>query len=190
MSSIQAIVIGTSAGGLKALSVIIPKLKPDFPAPIVILQHMSQDSENETVNLLDRLTPLKVKEADEKETLVRGTIYFAAPNYHLLIERNKTFSLSVDPKVNYSRPSIDVLFETAAEAYQEGLVAVILTGANNDGEKGAIKIVRMGGRVIVQDPETAEAPLMPLSVIENCKVEVVLPLEDIADYLNTITQEE
>ncbi len=190
MKRYQALVIGTSAGGLNALSILLSGLEPDFPVPVVIVQHMSRDSDNQTVTLLNRQTPLQVKEADEKEALVPGTVYLAAPNYHLMIDRNRTFSLSVDPKVNYSRPSIDVLFETAAEAYQEGLIAAVLTGANSDGTQGALKIVDLGGHLIAQDPDSAEAPAMPLSVIRHCPVVKILPIEEIAAYLNMITKQE
>jgi two-component system, chemotaxis family, protein-glutamate methylesterase/glutaminase len=184
MSRFNALVIGTSAGGLNALTRILPSLDSDFPVPIVIVQHMSPDGSNYTASLLNKISKLTVKEGDEKETLKTGIVYLAAPNYHLLIERNKTLSLSVDPKVNYSRPSIDVLFESAAEAYKDKLLALILTGANSDGTMGAVKVINFGGSVIVQDPASAEASAMPLSVIENCKVEAVLQLDEIAEYLN------
>lgn len=189
MSRFNALVIGTSAGGLNALTRILPALDSDFPAPIIIVQHMSPDGSNYTASLLDRISKVIVKEGDEKEKLEPGTVYLAAPNYHLLIERDKSLSLTVDPKVNYSRPSIDVLFESAAEAYRDKLLGLILTGANNDGTMGAVKIIKFGGSVIVEDPESAEASAMPLSVIENCKVDKILPLDEIADYLNIIIKE-
>lgn len=189
MKSIDAIVIGTSAGGLNALTRILPELNKDCPVPIIIVQHMSPDGSNYTAALLDRVSQLTVKEGDEKESLEPGTIYLATPNYHLLIDRDKTLSLSVDEKVNYSRPSIDVLFESAAEVYKEKLLGLVLTGANNDGTKGSVKIVALGGSVVVQNPKSAEAAAMPLSVLENCKVDAVLELDEIADYLNNKLKE-
>ncbi|MDC7231904.1 MAG: chemotaxis protein CheB [Spirochaetales bacterium] len=185
MNRYSALVIGTSAGGLNALTRIIPALNKGFPVPIIIVQHMSPEGSNFTSSYLDTISSLNVREGDEKEMLEPGTVYLAAPNYHLLIDRNKTLSLSVDAKVNYSRPSIDVLFESAAEVYREKLLALVLTGANSDGTKGALKVIEFGGSVLVQDPETAEAAAMPLSVIEHCQVEAILPLDEIADYLNT-----
>ncbi|MDC7241835.1 MAG: chemotaxis protein CheB [Spirochaetales bacterium] len=184
MKKIRAVVIGTSAGGLNALSRIIPELDKDFPAPLILVQHMSPDGSNYTVSLLDRQSELTVKEADEKEIPKAGTIYVAPPNYHLLVERDGTLELSVDPRINYSRPSIDVLFETAAEAWGEELLGIVLTGANSDGSKGAEKILAMGGRVLVQAPETADAAAMPEAAIKRCKKAEVIPLEEIALWLN------
>lgn len=187
MNPFKAVVIGTSAGGLKALSILLSGLGADFPIPVIIVQHMSRDMENQTVRLLGRFTHLRVKEADDKEQPAGGSVYLAAPNYHLMIERNAALCLSVDPKVNYSRPSIDVLFETAAEAYGEGLIALVLTGANNDGSRGSLRVKEMGGHLIVQDPKSAASPTMPQSVIDICEVDKILSIEKIADYLKELT---
>lgn len=125
-----------------------------------------------------------MKEADEKEEIENGVVYFAPPNYHLLIERDHTFSLSADRRVNFARPSVDVLFESAANAYGSELIGVILTGANNDGARGLKKIKDMGGLTIVQDPASAEARYMPEAAIEEVQtVDYILPLEKIKTIL-------
>lgn len=179
----KAIVIGVSAGGMKALKILLTDLPADFSLPIIIVQHVSPDSTGLWITLLDAACKLKIKEADEKEKIERGFVYAAPPNYHLLIERDYSFSLSTDKRVNYARPSIDVLFETAADVYGSGLIGVVLTGANNDGANGLKKIKEMGGIAIVQDPETAESPYMPTSAINATQVDYILPLEDIKEVL-------
>ena len=181
--------MGASAGGLHALSEILSGLNQDFSVPIVIVQHLSPDSKNLSIGQLGAKSRLYVKEADDKEILIPGFIYIAPPNYHLLIEKNGTFGLSVDAKVNFSRPSIDVLFETAAEAYLDNTVAVVLTGANGDGTAGCRKIRDFGGLIIVQDPETAEAKTMPASVIRHVGADYVLSLNEIIQLLSKISGE-
>ena len=136
---------------------------------------------------LNESCPLTVKEADEKEPIKPGFVYIAPANYHLLVEQNKTLSLSIDSKVCYSRPSIDVLFETAAEAYLSGLIGIILTGANDDGTIGLKKIKEKGGLTIAQDPATAESGVMPLSAIRENVVDQILPLAEIASFLSQFT---
>ena len=129
-----------------------------------------------------------MKQADEKECILPGVIYLAPPGYHLMIEEDKTFSLSVDSPVNFARPSIDVLFETEADAYGARLVGVILTGANSDGSRGLKKIKDSGGLVLVQDPESAEAATMPRAAVEGTEVDYVLPLEEIGPFLNRMNR--
>jgi len=182
----KAVVVGSSAGGLNALKTLIRNLDREFRMPVIIVQHISPDSENYLIHILNDLKRLKVKEADEKESPQPGYAYVAPPNYHLLVENDQTFTLTVDERVNYARPSIDVLFETAAEAFRENLVGVILTGANNDGSQGLKKIKEMGGLALVQDPATAEVDSMPRAAIEACSVDQVLSLEEIAAYLNKL----
>ena len=180
----DCIVIGVSAGGMKALPMVLSPLPPGFPVPVVVVQHISPDGDNAFfVQHLNQRLSVKVKEAAEKEEIVPGHVYMAPPNYHLLIENDRTFSLSIDEKVNYSRPSIDVLFESAADAYGPGLAGVILTGASSDGANGLKKIKQNGGVAIVQDPESAEARIMPQAAIEACEVDFVLPLEEIGKVL-------
>lgn len=182
----QAVVIGSSAGGLNALKTLFKAIDERFGLPIIIVQHMSPDSDNYLPFFLDNIQKLRVKEADEKETPRPGFAYVAPPNYHLLIENDRSFTLTISERVNYARPSIDVLFETAAEAYQENLIGIILTGANNDGSKG-MKIIRdFGGLTMVQDPEEAESDSMPRAALQATPVDYILTLEEIARYLNEL----
>lgn len=180
---IVAIVMGVSAGGLAALNAILPHLSKDLALPVIIVQHMSPDSDDFLVQHFDKRCSLRVKEAEDKMPIENGTIYFAPANYHLLVEEDRSLALSTAERVQYSRPAIDVLFETAADVFQEGLLGIILTGANSDGTKGAGRIRQLGGLVIAQNPETAEAPAMPRSAIAN-GVDAILELEQIAPFIN------
>jgi two-component system chemotaxis response regulator CheB len=175
----EAIVIGVSAGGMNALGTILSGLPVDFALPIIIVQHMDPESRDYLPEHLDQKSNISVKEAEEKEKITKGVAYIAPPNYHLLVEEDQTFSLSVDEWVNYSRPSIDVMFESAAEVYGRKLVGVVLTGANADGSAGLKKIKGAGGLAIVQDPATAHVDIMPKAAIAASKVDHVLPLEEI-----------
>lgn len=182
----RAVVIGVSAGGLEALKAIIPALRADFSLPVMIVQHLSADSTSFLPVFLNDMSALTVKEAEDKEVLAGKTVYIAPPDYHLLVEADQSLSLSQEPKVNFSRPAVDVLFETAAEAYGSGLVGIVLTGANNDGAKGLARIKALGGLTVVQSPETAAATAMPMAAIEVAKPDHVLPLRDIGPFLNTL----
>ncbi len=182
----DAVVIGSSTGGLNALRTILVNLRSDFMLPIIIVQHLSPDSENLLVRILDEQSPFDVREAEEKEKPEPGCVYVAPPNYHLLIESDRTFTLSIEERVNFSRPSVDVLFETAAEAYGSTLIGIILTGANNDGSNGMHRIRELGGFTIVQDPATAEAPSMPQAALEKTSIDLVLSLAGIAQFLNSL----
>lgn len=178
--------IGSSAGGLNALKAIFCRLDKRFPLPVIIVQHVSPDADNYLSSFLDSLKTIRVKEADEKEMPKPGVAYIAPPNYHLLIESDCSFTLTVGERVNYARPSIDVTFETAAEAYGEELIGIVLTGANSDGSAGLKKIRALGGLTIVQDPEEAESDSMPRAAIEAAKPDHVLSLEEIANFLNSL----
>jgi two-component system, chemotaxis family, protein-glutamate methylesterase/glutaminase len=182
----DAIVIGTSAGGLDALGVILPMLDARLPVPVLIVQHISASSDSFIVTYFDRICKLTVKEAEEKELLKPGFVYFAPPDYHVLVEEDRTISLSNEEKVNYSRPSIDVLFETASWVFKNRLIGIILTGANWDGAAGCESIINSGGLTIVQDPKTAAVARMPESVIERIKPDYVLSLEEIGHLINRI----
>jgi len=184
----QAIVIGVSSGGMTALKFIFSALPAGFSIPIIIVQHINAHSDNEWINLLNDKSKLTVKEADEKEKIANGNAYIAPANYHLLIEKDKTFSLTIDERVNFARPSIDVLFESAAEAYKDKLIGIVLTGSNSDGAKGIKRVKEYGGLAIVQDPETAESPTMPASAIAACQPDYILSLEKIVLLLIKITQ--
>lgn len=182
----KAIVIGSSAGGFHALKKIIPLLPEDFSLPIMIVQHISATSDNYMVKYLDKLSQLTVKEADEKEEVKSGYVYISPPNYHLLVEEDFTLSLSTDAKKNYSRPSIDILFETACYAFGSELIGIVLTGANSDGSEGLKMIRDSGGLCIVQDPKEAEANSMPFSAIKVAGPQKVLKLKAIANHLISI----
>jgi len=179
----EAIVIGVSSGGMSAMKVVFSLLPKDFNTPIIIVQHINARSDSQWIKLLNNESNLHIKEADEKEAIVAGNIYIAPPNYHLLIEKDKTFSLTIDERVNYARPSIDVLFESAAEAYKNKLIGIVLTGSNNDGTNGIKRIKEYGGLAIVQDPNTAESAYMPKSAIAAIEPDYILPLENIVELL-------
>ena len=185
----DAIVIGLSAGGMNAMKIIFSLLPKDFNTSIIIVQHISPRSDSQWIDLLNDKSNLTIKEADEKEKIEKGTVYIAPANYHLLIEKNKTFSLTIDERVNFARPSIDVLFESAAEAYKNKLIGVVLTGSNHDGAKGIKRIKECGGLVIVQDPKTAESAYMPTSAIAAVKPDYILSLEEITDLLIKIDKQ-
>ncbi len=183
-----AIVIGVSAGGLNAVSFILKKLPADFQLPIIIIQHRNTDQRELLEDILQEKCKMKLKQADEKEKIKDGVIYIAPPDYHLLIENDFTFSLSSDARVKYSRPSIDLLFESASYVYRERLVGIILTGANNDGSDGIIRISKYGGETVAQNPEEAEFPFMPKAAIETGCVKHIFSLADIQKYLLKINQ--
>ena len=156
----EIVVIGTSLGGLEALRTLLAGLPSSFCVPVVIVQHRGKESEDTLTPLLQRRCPLVIEEAEDKQTIVPGYVYLAPRDYHLLVEPGR-FALSSDAAVNQARPSIDVLFESAADAYGSAVIGVILTGANADGARGAARIKQRGGLVVVQDPATAEARAMP-----------------------------
>jgi len=183
-----AIVIGVSAGGVSALLELLPKFPVDCKLSILIVQHMSKSSTNYFVKLLQDKSKIRVKEADEKEEIMPGTIYVAPLDYHLLVEEDFSISLSVSEKQNFSRPSIDVLFETAAYAYQKHLIGIILTGANHDGAEGMCIIQKMGGYTIIQSPDEAEFPQMPRAVMDLIEVDEVLLLDEISDFFANINE--
>jgi two-component system, chemotaxis family, protein-glutamate methylesterase/glutaminase len=183
----EAIVIGVSSGGMNALKLIFSALPSDFAVPVIVVQHIGPRSENLWIKLLSGSCNIPIKEADEKEKIGAGNIYVAPPNYHLLIEKDKTFSLTIDERVNFARPSIDVLFESAAEAYKEKLIGIILTGSNNDGTRGVKRIKERGGIVIIQDPKSAESSYMPASAIAAGQPDYILELDKIGELLMKIT---
>jgi two-component system chemotaxis response regulator CheB len=179
----RALVIGASAGGLGALGKILPKFPADFPLSVIIVQHISPDSDSYLVKYFQKNCQMEVGEIEDKTRICKQKIFFAPPNYHVLIDFDNSFSLSIDEKVNFSRPSIDVLFETAADYFKDSLIGLILTGANNDGALGMKKIKENGGYCIVQNPKTAEVDTMPLKAIEAAEVDQVLELEEIGDFI-------
>jgi two-component system, chemotaxis family, protein-glutamate methylesterase/glutaminase len=179
----KLIVIGTSAGGLHAMTFLFEQLPQDYPLPIAVVQHRLKGHRDLLEEILQTKCKVRIKQADEKETLLPGHVYIAPPDYHLLIEKDHTFSLSSDSLVRFSRPSIDVLFETAAAAYGQGLVAILLTGANSDGTAGLTMIHEQGGLTIAQDPEEAQFSYMPEAAIRAHVVRHVWPLSEIQHFL-------
>ncbi len=179
----KAIVIGTSYGGLEALKIILPKFGKEFQVPVIVVLHIGDHDNEIFVNYMNSICQLQVKEVESNEKIRAGFIYFAPPNYHLLIESDFTFSLSTDEKHNYSRPSIDVLFESAAWAYSKNLIGVVLTGANSDGAIGLKMIKDFGGMTIIESPCSALSPAMPQAALKIAKPGLKLKLEDIADKL-------
>jgi two-component system, chemotaxis family, protein-glutamate methylesterase/glutaminase len=179
------IVIGASAGAVQALSAILPRLRPEFGCAVLVVVHVPLDGSG-LVPLFEAKCPLKVREPDDKEPIVAGTIYFAPSDYHLLVEADHTISLTMDEPVLFSRPSIDVLFESAAEVHGPTLTAVVLTGANEDGANGAAAVAKAGGTVLVEDPQAAFVPTMPAAAIARCPQARILSLDAIADHLAKI----
>jgi len=183
-SSIDLIVVGTSMGGLRALQILLTKFPADFPVPLAVVQHRAKSSDDALSSFLQKWTRLRIHDAQDGELIKPGHVYLAPADYHLLVERGR-LTLSIEDPVQYSRPSIDVLFESAAEAYKSRLIGVVLTGANADGASGARKIKSRGGIVVVQDPETAEARAMPEAAIATAKVDRIMPISKIATFLIT-----
>jgi two-component system chemotaxis response regulator CheB len=182
----SAIVIGTSAGGLHALIALLEELPRDYRMPVIIVQHRIKDDRGELLEeVLQQKCSIIVTQANEKESILNGRVYFAPPDYHLLVDSDLTFSLTADEKVNYARPSIDVLFETAAEVYKDKLAGIILTGANSDGRRGIEIIKSYRGLTIAQDPQEADYPEMPKSAIASGAVDKILSLKDIKKFLLT-----
>lgn len=182
----QAVVIGASAGALEALTTILPALPGDFPVPIMLVVHIPADKRSVLAELFQAKCRINVLEVEDKEPLAGGTAYFAPPNYHLLVETNGTLSLSSDEPVMFSRPAIDVLFESAADTFGPALVGIVLTGANHDGARGLRAISDVGGHAVVQDPVTAFAAAMPEGAISRCPDARVMPLDAIAAYLQKV----
>jgi two-component system, chemotaxis family, protein-glutamate methylesterase/glutaminase len=183
----EIVVVGTSTGGLKALQTMLSGLPADFPLPIVIVQHRRKDSESGLCDFLGQSSSLPVSEPEDKEPLVSGHVYLAARDYHLLIE-NGSFALSTDPPVGFARPSIDVLFESAADEFDEGAIGVILTGANRDGARGLAAIKAQGGLTIVEDPRSAACGEMPEAAITLTTPDWILPLSEIAPRLKKLSE--
>jgi two-component system chemotaxis response regulator CheB len=179
------VVIGASWGGLSALTTLVAGLPVDFVLPIAIVQHRSRDAESLLGELLQDHTPLVVREADDKEPICAGHIYLAPADYHLLVD-GEHFSLTTDPPVRYSRPSIDVTFVSAADSCGAGAVGVVLTGANEDGSEGLKRIVARGGYAVVQTPDTAEVATMPRAALRAVPRATVLTMPEIAGHLATL----
>ena len=185
MIGTSIVVVGASWGGLAALSRLISDLPGDFEVPIAVVQHRSRNADNLLASLLQEVSPLRVVDVEDKEPLAGRTVYIAPANYHLLVEKGY-FSLTTDPLVRFSRPSIDVTFISAADTYERATIGVVLTGANDDGARGLRRIVDRGGRAVVQDPASAESPVMPLAARRIVPEADVVPLAGIAEQLKAM----
>lgn len=172
------VAVGTSWGGLGALGKLVGALPGDFAAPVIIVQHRGKDSNHLLAELLQGTSDLVIHEAEDKDPLLPGNVYVAPADYHLLVDAGQV-SLSTEGPVRYSRPSIDVAFESVAESYGAAVIGVILTGANQDGARGLARILALGGRGIVQDPDTAEVAIMPAAARKAAPRAEVLGLEAI-----------
>lgn len=183
---IDAVVVGASAGGIEALMTVLPGLAADFPVPVLVVLHLPRQTPSSLVEVFTPKCALTVAEAEDKVPLDGGAVFFAPPDYHLLVDRGPQLALSDDELVNYSRPSIDVLFESASELYDDRLAGIILSGANADGAAGLAAVGRAGGVTIVQRPADAYAQAMPAAAIACAHPDHVLPLSDIAGLLTKL----
>jgi len=183
LQQVEAVVIGASAGGVQALSALSAALPADLRVPCFVVIHLPRESPSLLPEIFSAHCKRPVGEAQDKESVQAGTVYIAPPDYHLLLDRGPTLALSTDELVHYSRPSIDVLFESAADVYGKGLLGIILTGWNQDGADGLQAVHRAGGLTIVQNPDTAEAPVMPQAALARTAVDYILNLEEIAALL-------
>jgi two-component system chemotaxis response regulator CheB len=183
---IDAVVIGGSAGGVEALSVLLPALPADMTAALLVVIHLPRDRPSLLPEIFARKCAARVREAQDKEPVEPGAVYFAPSNYHLLVDCGPQLALSVDELVHYSRPSIDVLFESAADVYKKRLLGIILTGANEDGAQGLVAVHAAGGITVVQDPATAHSPQMIRSALKLHAPDHVLSLNEIAAMLQTL----
>lgn len=182
------VVIGTSLGGLNALLAVLRAIPAGFGVPMVIVQHRGVGPDVRLVDLLQQYTPLTVVEAEDKAALTAGTVYVAPADYHLLVEDRTALALSTEGPVRSARPSIDVLFESAADAYGDEVLGILLTGASADGAAGLMAIKARGGRIIVEDPSTAECATMPAAGIAATTVDYVLPVDRIGAHLVSLVE--
>lgn len=180
---VAAVVVGASAGGVEALLQLLSDLPRSFTLPVVTVLHLPDDRESQLASIFRKRSSLQVREAADKEDIKPGTLYFAGSGYHLSIEADHSFSLSCEARVHFSRPSIDVLMESAADAYGPALAGILLTGANHDGAAGLAKIARLGGLTIVQDPAEAQVPTMPEAAIRLLQPTLILRLQAIRNLL-------
>jgi len=183
---IEAVVIGASAGGFEAMLAVLKGLPSTYPMPLVAVLHLPDHHDSRLAELFDYRLELRVREARDKETIEPGVLYFAPSSYHLLVETDHSFSLSCEDRVNYARPSIDVLFETAADAWGKSLAGILLTGANYDGAAGLAGMRVAGALTIVQDPATAEVPTMPEAALRAMTPDLILPLAEIHSLLRRL----
>lgn len=182
----RLIVVGCSAGALRAMHGILDRLSAPLPLPLVVVCHTASDDMGGFCSLLERSSGLRVVEAQERHRPESGRIYVAPSGYHLMVEPSGRFALSVDDRVDFSRPSINVLFESVADSIGDGVIAIVLTGANGDGAAGLRKVRQRGGLAIVQDPDSAEVATMPSAALQLAGADHVVPLEAIAPLLEQL----
>jgi len=187
VTSLSAVVIGASAGGIEALGLLLPALRQDAEVAVLVVVHLPRERRSLLADIFAPKCGLRVVEADDKEPIEPGTIYFAPPDYHLLVDAGPRISLSSDEPVHFSRPAIDVLFESAADFYRERLLGLVLTGANEDGAAGLAAVGRGGGLTFVQEPATASASAMPLAACRAVPASTVLDLPALAKVLGSIS---
>lgn len=183
----KLVIIGGSSGSLEVIMKILPVLSKDLGVPVIIVMHRNTTADSALTELLASRTQLRVKEADDKDVMEAGCIYIAPPDYHLLIEADGTLSLDASEKVHYCRPSIDVSFMSAAVAYKEDLLAILLSGANADGAAGIREIKEAGGYTVVQDPLEAGVSYMPEQALLTKAVDKIMKAEEIGEWLNAIS---
>jgi len=183
---VDAVVIGASAGGVEALATLLPALPEGLRAAVFIVLHLPRERPSLLIDIFSTKCALPVQEAQDKEPVAAGTVYFAPPDYHLLLDDGPQLALSADAPEHFSRPSIDVLFESAADLYRERLLGVILTGANQDGAAGLAAVQRAGGITVVQQPQSAQAPFMPEAALRRNAADFVLTLEEIAKLFRSL----
>lgn len=180
---VEAVVVGASAGGVEALLSLLGPLRRGFGLPIIVVLHLPEERRSQLAEVFARRLQMAVVEAADKQDIEAGTVYFATPGYHLSIEMDRSFSLSQEDRLHHSRPSIDFLFESAADVYGPTLAAVLLTGANHDGARGLAEVKRCGGLTIVQDPNEAQVATMPQAAMNIRQPDHVLPIHDISGLL-------
>ena len=180
---IEAIVVGASAGGVEALLNVFSPLRQGFGVPILVVLHLPDERHSQLAQVFRHRLAVPVEEARDKQDIVPGTLYVAAPGYHLSIEADRSLSLSLEEPVHHSRPSIDVLFESAADVYGRHLLAVVLTGANSDGARGLARVKALGGITVVQDPGEAQVPTMPEAALTLHEPDHILTLQGIGQLL-------
>ena len=183
---VDGVVIGASAGGVEALSFLLPALPAGLPAAVFVVIHLPRERPSLLVDIFGPRCMVEVREAQDKEPVAGGTVYFAPPDYHMLVDEGPQLALSSDDLVNFSRPSIDVLFESAADVYGERLLGIILTGASDDGSAGLEAVHLAGGWTVVQQPSSAHSPYMVEAAMRRSPVDFVLPIGDIARMLQSL----
>lgn len=184
----KAVVIGGSAGSLSVLFEVFPALKAKLNVAIILVLHRKYSGDSSLSDLLSTKTSLPTKEIDDKDSILPGHIYLAPADYHLLVEKDYTFSLDISEKINFSRPSLDVTFESAADTFDSSLVAILLSGSNDDGTAGLKAVKNAGGFIIAQKPESAQMAYMPQNAINNLEIDAILDSKGISDFINKLNQ--